>query len=135
PWFDQDERSVYLAGEILAGRLSNATEEERDLAVSWTAAAEGLTDEWPRYGIREAPVRAQWREYLFELTADLVAAGGKPRAWARLGEQRELADGSVAVVENVTSDGGIYLGWYCVSRYPDHEARWRDLLERYHLSP
>jgi hypothetical protein len=133
PWFDQDARSLHVARAILAGVLTDASDEEKDLAVSWTAFAEGLAPR-PRYGIREAPVRAAQREILLELEADLAAAGGAPRTWARLGEWHSLPDGTVLLVENVGSDGGIYEGWYCVSRYPaDDMGRPTSLLERTYL--
>jgi hypothetical protein len=51
------------------------------------------------------------------------------RAW---GATRTLPDGSVLVVENVSSDGGIYPTWYCVSRYRGGR-RDRDLIERSYL--
>jgi hypothetical protein len=116
-WFDQNDRSEYLAHAILDGKLSDTTEEERDLAVSWVAYLEDLVPDRPRYGIREDPLRAEQRAFMFELQADLRAVGGEPRDWGRLGDRLELADGTVLVVENVSSDGGIYPGWYCVSRY------------------
>jgi hypothetical protein len=123
---------VYLAREILAGRLSKATEEERDLAVSWSALAEGISDDRPRYGIRETPIRAQIRELIFGLEADLAAAGGEPRDWARAGERHAFADHTVCVVEPVRSDGGTYGGWYCLSRYLVAEGTER-LIERVYL--
>jgi hypothetical protein len=133
PWFDQDERSAYLARAILDGKLSNATEEERDLAVSWVAYLEEEDADRPRYGIREEPYRAEQRAFILELEADLAAADSK-RDWKRRGERRELSDGTLLEVDNVRSDGGLYATWYCVSRYPNALApRRNELIERRYL--
>jgi hypothetical protein len=123
PWFDQDARSIYLAAEVLAGRLTGATHEERDLAVSWTAYAERLVEDrpWfgrPWFGLREAPERAEERAYIDELRVALTRVTGR-KPWYRLGERHHLCDGTTLVIEQRRADGGWYVGCYVVSRYRD----------------
>ncbi|MEY9857757.1 hypothetical protein ABH935_003370 [Catenulispora sp. GAS73] len=122
-WFDQDERSIYLADAIATGALPDVSAQEYEVAALWQAYAAGTVSRRPPLGLREDTVRTAERAYVDELRAEVAVVGEDRDRWHRLGEIRPLPDGSALVVEREESDGGWYAGCYVVSRYPSADRR------------
>jgi hypothetical protein len=135
-WFDQDERSIYLAQQIREGWLSDATTEEHHLAHVWRHYAQRRSSSRPRFGLREDAVRAEERAFLNMLRDDWATLEHPVEQWSRLDEERTLPDGSSLIVEREGADGGHFTGCYVVSRYlPMQGPRGDRLVERTYLSP